>query len=227
MRESGAKDRNSQRRETQPPARCWSCSALVATGAKFCNRCGNKLSDNPHPTDNKASKDSTTALQRSIDEVEDCAAMPEQGRRPCPYCGERIKLAALICRFCGRELSIETGGPGRNKLYSDAMIPMMVGLAADTEFNATPLRVSGAKIFLLGVQVLLVVICISACLAGKYDTIGAMVCLEFLGAVYFLPTIFAVLSKKRNASAICLLNFLLGWTFIGWVVALVWATTHD
>jgi hypothetical protein len=41
--------------------------------------------------------------------------------------------------------------------------------------------------------------------------------------VYFLPTIIALAKKRRNTLAIFLLNFFLGWTFIGWVVALVWA----
>lgn len=47
----------------------------------------------------------------------------------------------------------------------------------------------------------------------------------FFGALYFLPTI--VGWNKRNSGAILTLNLLLGWTFIGWVVALVWAMTHD
>ena len=42
-------------------------------------------------------------------------------------------------------------------------------------------------------------------------------------AIYFLPTIIAVLKNRTNTLAIGLLNFFLGWTFIGWVVALVWA----
>ena len=46
-----------------------------------------------------------------------------------------------------------------------------------------------------------------------------------LGLLYFLPTI--VGRNKRNASAIMMLNIFLGWTFIGWVVALVWAMTVD
>jgi hypothetical protein len=46
-------------------------------------------------------------------------------------------------------------------------------------------------------------------------------------AFYFMPTIIALVSKKRNALAIFLLNFFLGWTFIGWVVALVWSVTKD
>jgi hypothetical protein len=46
-------------------------------------------------------------------------------------------------------------------------------------------------------------------------------------ALYFLPTIVAVVRKKRNALAIFLLNLFLGITFIGWVVALVWSATRD
>ena len=46
-----------------------------------------------------------------------------------------------------------------------------------------------------------------------------------IGAVYFLPTF--VGQSKRNAGAIFTLNLLLGWTLVGWVVALVWAVTVD
>lgn len=41
--------------------------------------------------------------------------------------------------------------------------------------------------------------------------------------VYLLPTIVAYQTRHHNASAIFVVNFLLGWTLIGWVVALVWA----
>lgn len=49
----------------------------------------------------------------------------------------------------------------------------------------------------------------------------------FLAVVglYFLPSL--VGSRKSNAGAIFLLNLFLGWTFVGWVVALVWASTND
>jgi hypothetical protein len=48
----------------------------------------------------------------------------------------------------------------------------------------------------------------------------------FYGAMlYFIPTWIAW--KKRNLAAIFALNLLLGWTFIGWVVALVWALIKD
>lgn len=44
---------------------------------------------------------------------------------------------------------------------------------------------------------------------------------------YFAPTIIAVVRKKRNAGAIAVLNIFLGWTVVGWVVALVWALSVD
>lgn len=45
--------------------------------------------------------------------------------------------------------------------------------------------------------------------------------------VYFVPAIVAHRGGHRNASAITVLNVFLGWTFIGWVVALVWACTDN
>jgi hypothetical protein len=44
---------------------------------------------------------------------------------------------------------------------------------------------------------------------------------------YFLPSIVALARSKRNTLSIFLLNLFLGWTLIGWVVALVWAAKMD
>jgi hypothetical protein len=46
-----------------------------------------------------------------------------------------------------------------------------------------------------------------------------------LFGVYFCPTFIGI--KKKNSIAICLLNLFLGWTLVGWVVALVWASCKD
>jgi hypothetical protein len=44
-------------------------------------------------------------------------------------------------------------------------------------------------------------------------------------AIYFLPSIVASNRRHQNAEAIAVLNLLLGWTVLGWIVALVWAFT--
>ena len=41
--------------------------------------------------------------------------------------------------------------------------------------------------------------------------------------IYFAPTVVAYQNKKDNKVSILVLNLFLGWTFIGWVIALVWA----
>lgn len=54
--------------------------------------------------------------------------------------------------------------------------------------------------------------------------------LPFFGlplVMYFLPTIIAAARSKRDTLAIFLLNFFLGWSVIGWIVALVWAAKND
>ncbi len=44
-------------------------------------------------------------------------------------------------------------------------------------------------------------------------------------SIYFLPTIIG--RKRRNFNSILLLNLFLGWTFIGWVLALIWAVSKE
>ena len=45
--------------------------------------------------------------------------------------------------------------------------------------------------------------------------------------VYFIPTIIAIKRGKKDCLAIGALNLLLGWTFVGWVLSLVWALKSD
>lgn len=47
-----------------------------------------------------------------------------------------------------------------------------------------------------------------------------------LVAIYFLPTVCALLKWRVNTFAIFVLNLLSGWTVLGWVGSLVWALTE-
>lgn len=46
-------------------------------------------------------------------------------------------------------------------------------------------------------------------------------------AVYFVPAFVAANREHRNRLAISMLNLFLGWTLLGWVIALVWACTAN
>ena len=43
--------------------------------------------------------------------------------------------------------------------------------------------------------------------------------------IYLLPSFVGY--NKKNANSIFLLNAFLGWTFLGWVIAMVWAVAKD
>lgn len=45
--------------------------------------------------------------------------------------------------------------------------------------------------------------------------------------VYFIPTLMALFKKHNKFSAIFMVNLFLGWTVIGWVIALVWSFTNS
>jgi hypothetical protein len=45
--------------------------------------------------------------------------------------------------------------------------------------------------------------------------------------MYFVPSIVALAKSKPNTLTIFLINFFLGWSFIGWIVALVMALRNE
>jgi len=57
------------------------------------------------------------------------------------------------------------------------------------------------------------------------DFITSLIMLAAMVGVYFLPGLIAYMRDHQNAVSIMLLNLFLGWTFIGWVAALVWSAS--
>jgi len=45
--------------------------------------------------------------------------------------------------------------------------------------------------------------------------------------MYFVPSIIALAKSKPNTLTIVLINFFLGWSLIGWIVALVMALRQE
>lgn len=59
------------------------------------------------------------------------------------------------------------------------------------------------------------------------DLLIVTVHMAILAVVYCVPWIVARSRRHRNTGAIIATNLLLGWTAIGWIVALIWSLTAN
>jgi ABC-type sugar transport system permease subunit len=53
--------------------------------------------------------------------------------------------------------------------------------------------------------------------------VGIVFCLT----IYLLPAGVAILRNRKNTGAIFTVDLFLGWTLVGWVVALAWAVATE
>jgi hypothetical protein len=56
---------------------------------------------------------------------------------------------------------------------------------------------------------------------------GSFIAILIVALIYFLPSVIASARDRKNGCAIFALNLLGGWTFIGWLVALIWAISEE
>lgn len=56
---------------------------------------------------------------------------------------------------------------------------------------------------------------------------GSFITIVVLIVVYFVPLMIAVRRDMVKVNGVAVLNLLLGWTLLGWIVALVWAVAGD
>lgn len=48
----------------------------------------------------------------------DDSRVADRGKKFCPYCAEEIQEAAIVCRYCGRNVSEKTGGKSKKIIYT-------------------------------------------------------------------------------------------------------------
>jgi len=84
---------------------------------------------------------------------------------------------------------------------------------------------SEALVALIGV-VLGAAVLLALFLEGLLALSGLVFGAAVLLAMYFHPTIIALKHNHLNAGAIVALNLFLGWTGLGWIGALIWASMN-
>lgn len=62
-------------------------------------------------------------------------------------------------------------------------------------------------------------------MAEQASPVAAFIMLIAVFVIYFLPTFVAAKRGHPNGTSIFLLDLFLGWTFIGWLAALIWSAS--
>ena len=63
-------------------------------------------------------------------------------------------------------------------------------------------------------------------ITGTFGILFATGILLFLG-IHFLPTFVAFVRQQKHAVLILVLNILVAWTIVGWLVLLIWAAVGE
>ena len=136
--------------------------------------------------------------------------------------GEESLNTMQPCPGCGRDIFLSVKESGLIKLRNWI------------KPSITPKRVLNAIVGLLIIFFLVFIYKVASTnfkreeiASGVGGFLGGLLILAIAFGLYFLPTIVARQNGKKNETAICVLTLLLGWTVLGWIIALVWACTVD
>lgn len=83
----------------------------------------------------------------------------------------------------------------------------------------------GVGIVVVAMIALFAVILVGSTEAGK--VLQGLILVAFIAVFYFLPALVARSRQHSKLPAVFVLNLLLGWTLLGWVLALVWAYSES
>jgi hypothetical protein len=138
---------------------------------------------------------------------------------PCQHCGNPVEFEAeqsgtiATCPHCGKETLLSMP----RSVYTAQNHP---ALAKSNPKTADAIFIA----FAIALPALAYAASATGLLGDSEDVSTIIIGVLSL-PLYFVPSIIG--RHKKNASAIFMLNLLAGWTFIGWVAAMVWACTKD
>ena len=132
--------------------------------------------------------------------------MEEKEFKTCPYCCKEIPLKAKKCQYCGEWIINKKELRKENNIFKVFSIICFFFFCIFVAIYITNMG-TGSE---------------------TEDTLlitGIVGCVAYY--LYFLPTVIATKKKHSNTTAIFLINLLLGFTIIGWIVALIFSVMED
>lgn len=168
-------------------------------------------------------------------------------KKQCPFCGELIALNARKCIYCGEWLSVnrdmipckfcgEMVNKNANKCVhcgewlKDEPVVQDVGTSVGYGIkNPVVKGVIGLCVFLASIMFLFTLcLCSDGCYSGAILVAIPFYCIFAILVIYLymFPAIHAKARNHPQFIPILLVNIVFGETAIGWVAAMIWATTH-
>ena len=135
----------------------------------------------------------------------------------CPQCGSTAPALAGLCPVCGRKSTPES------TVATSLLTPMPYGQLPPVPWPHDPPKLArcedlGHPSGVGSAHQLL--------REGGTDVVFLAWVIAVLTGFYMLPWAVAVTRSMPNTGSILLINLLLGWTVIGWIVALVMACSQ-
>lgn len=136
----------------------------------------------------------------------------------CNKCGNKLEDGMKFCNKCGNKI-------GENKAENNKVEGTIYNKNIKVEREEK--KVTWKRVFVISLIVTVLIAILASITNGAFaGLLGISAAITIL-LFYFIPTFVAAEKKHRNEGAIGILNFFVGWTFIGWVICLVWALSNQ
>ncbi len=136
----------------------------------------------------------------------------------CPGCGARMPVLMSYCTKCGEPIAARTMKKPPPLPGVGSVLKVSREIPCSSSHRALPL--------LLTICAMLFAYLVIDAPNGGRGTIFAGGLMTVAGVfIYFLPSFIADKRNHHNKSPIFLINLLLGWSFLGWLAALVWSVS--